>query len=132
MSNPYAEPTSRLIAGQDETSPSAGERWLLAGLVGGFLAATITTIAGVFVFPGFSNVFANYDADLPLMTRVVLHYYLLIWALPFALIGIKRFLPSTRRRNIALGIIGIGSSIAVVPIMVIAMYLPIFRMAATI
>jgi len=132
MTNPYAEPTTSVSGSPGETGASTGMGWLHAGLVCGFIAATMTTIFGVFVIPEFSKVFANFGADLPLLTRLVVNYYLLIWVVPLAVFLAWRFRPCTRRRNILAGMIGIGSSVAAVPIIVVAMYLPIFRLAGAV
>jgi hypothetical protein len=110
---------------------AAGNGWLIAGHVCGFFTAIVTTIIGVFVLPQFSDVFAHFGADVPLVTRLIIHDYLFIWVLPLAIFLARRFWPNSRRRNFVLGMIGIGSSVAAIPIMVIAMYLPVFGLEAT-
>ena len=126
MTNSQAETTS-----PNAITPSTGGGWLFAGPICSVTAAIFTTIIGIYVLPQFSQTFANFGAQVPLVTRLVIHFYFLIWVVPLALFIIRRFLPPNRRRNIWAGIIGIGSSVAVMPTLVITMYLPIFGLQAT-
>jgi type II secretory pathway component PulF len=131
MTSPYAEPTTIANTSPGVANPSNGRGWLIAGLICGFVSAIVTTILGVFVLPKFSEVFAQFGATLPLVTKLVINYYLLIWVVPLGLFFAWRW-PGSRRRNMVMGMIGIGSSVAVIPTMIIAVYLPIFAMAATV
>jgi type II secretory pathway component PulF len=130
MTNPNAAPTSSAHKSPGATPPSSGKGWLVAALACSFFAAIAVTIIGVFVVPKFSAVYASFGANLPLVTRIIIHYYLLIWIVPLAIFIVWRFWPGTQRRNFVVCMIGIGVSVAVIPTFVIAMYLPIFDMAA--
>src|SRR4051794_124666 len=101
MTNSSEESTTS--APDSPTSP-IGTGFLFAGLVCSFVAAIITTIMGVFV-PKFADVFADLGADLPLITRFVIHYYLLIWAVPTVVFCTWRFWPNNRRRNLAVALV---------------------------
>ena len=101
------------------------------GLIGALLTALIAT----FVVPQFDEVFRNFGAALPLPTLIVSRFYALAWFLPlfplalwFGWLG----WPAAHKRRrvaawVALAIPAIGF-----PLLIFALYLPIFGLAATI
>jgi len=129
MTNPSANPQTSV---PESPIPSTGTGVLFAGVICSSFAAIVTTIIGLYVIPQFSQVFANFGAELPLITRFVISYYWLIWLLPILAFCTWRFWPNNRRRNVVIGIICIVTPVLVVPTIVIAMYLPIYSLEATV
>jgi type II secretory pathway component PulF len=109
------------------------ERWLLAA---GLLVA-IATAAGVnLAVPKFEDVFQNFGAEVPLLTRLFVDARYALFGLPLIVVAAwawtpRRTPPGNERGVVAL-LVGIGLGVVLLPLFLIAMYLPIFRLAGTV
>jgi uncharacterized membrane protein YhdT len=110
---------------------NATERWMLtAGLF-----AAIAIAAGVnFVVPQFEDVLRNFGAELPLLTRLFVEARYAFFGLPLIVLVAwaltPRRTPPGNERGIVALVVGIGIGMILLPLCLIAMYLPIFRLAA--
>ena len=103
-------------------------RWgLITGLLCALLAASIVSV----LVPNFKEAFASYGVGLPLLTRLVFSCHWAIWLLPVAVVAARWRWPAAPRRDFMAGLIGVLGSLALTPLAVVAMYLPIFQLAAT-
>jgi type II secretory pathway component PulF len=110
---------------------NATERWILfAGLL-----AAIAIAAGVnLIVPHFGHMLRNFDAELPLLTRLFLEARYAFFGLPLIVLATwawtpRRTPPSNERGIVAL-VVGVGLSMVLLPLCLIAMYLPIFQLGA--
>ncbi len=108
---------------------SRGTGWLITGLTCSILAAIAITLLGLLVFPQFSEVFAGFGADLPLLTRLASRYYAAIWLAPPLVTLIYLFCPWRTHRALAAGVAGL-LSLAGIPLVFVAIYLPIFNLSS--
>ena len=112
---------------------NATERWMLTT---GLLVA-IGIAAGVnLIVPRFEDVFQNFGAELPLLTRLFVEARYAFFGLPLIVLAAwawtpRRTPPGNERGIIAL-VIGFGLGVILLPLCLIAMYLPIFRLAAAV
>lgn len=97
----------------------------------GLACAVVGALFPVFVTPHFREVFVGFGADLPLITRVFVHYHFVFWLLPAIVIGAWLYRPDPERSGIAPMLIGSIGLVFIVPATIGAMYLPIFKLAAT-
>lgn len=109
------------------------EIWLLAA----GLLATVAFAAGVnLVIPQFNDVFQNFGAELPLLTRMFLSGRYALFALPLIVMTAwaltPRRTPPGNERGIVAVLVGIGLGVILLPLCVIAMYLPIFHLAGAV
>ncbi len=112
---------------------NTAEGWMLAT---GFLAA-LAIAAGVnLVVPQFNDVLRNFGAEIPLLTRLFVEGRYAFFGLPVLVVAAwaltPRRTPPGNERGIVALVVGIGSGIVVLPLCLIAMYLPIFQMAAVV
>ncbi|GAB3361734.1 hypothetical protein GCM10027430_35730 [Lysobacter tyrosinilyticus] len=128
MTNPYEASTTAIPAAVRSNGAPAARAWLAAGLSCALLSALATTL----VVPHFAEVFESFGADLPLLTKLLVHYYLAMWASPAAVIAAWYFWPAPRRRGLASGLIGVATLVLSVPLFVVALYWPIFKLSAAI
>jgi len=97
-----------------------------AGLIGS-LAPTMVAVA---VVPQFKDLFASFGAtQLPLATRLLLQFGMLSWLLPLIVLAAGLYWPDPRRRTTIAFAIGMACLVVLVPLMVIALYLPVFELA---
>lgn len=100
------------------------------------IALGIVAIGSFFVFPHFSKLFEGIPVPIPLATAVILYSYKFWWVLPLTtlVLGIDIF----RRKEVSekyftvaviLFIGGMILAFLLIPATVVAMYLPIFKMA---
>lgn len=109
------------------------ELWML---IAGFLAA-IAIAAGVnLIVPEFEDVFRNFGAELPLLTRLFVEARYAFFGLPLIVLAAfawtPRRTPPGNERGIVALVIGLGLGVVLLPLCLIAMYLPIFRLAAAV
>lgn len=98
--------------------------------IGMILAALVPAIAS-WVVPGFRETFASFGAELPLLTRFFVNHTVTLWMLPVLVLAAWLFWPRRERRGLAALLVGAGS-LLVFPVMVFAMYLPIFSLSQAI
>ncbi len=108
---------------------SRGTGWLITGLTCSIVASIVITLLGVLVFPQFSEVFAGFGADLPLLTRLASRYYATIWLTPLLVTLVHLFWPWRAHHALAAGLTGL-LSLTGIPLVFIAIYLPIFNLAS--
>ncbi|QDH71485.1 hypothetical protein [Marilutibacter alkalisoli] len=124
MTNPYQAPSAQ-AAGHDG-SAKPGVAALLVSLCFAGLTALILTA----VVPNFRDVLASFGAELPWLSRAVMDGYLVAWLLP-ACVAVVWFLwPKPRQRRIAVLAVGLISLLVVLPMCLLVLYLPIFRLGA--
>lgn len=112
---------------------NAAERWMLAT---GFLAALAIAAGLNLVVPQFNDVLRNFGAEIPLLTRLFGEGRYAFFGLPLLVLAAwaltpRRAPPGNERGIVALAV-GIGSGVVLLPLCLIAMYLPIFKMAAVV
>jgi type II secretory pathway component PulF len=112
---------------------NTAENWMLTTS----LLIAVAIAAGVnLIIPRFSDVFQNFGAELPLLTRLFLEGRYALFGLPLLVLAAwaltpRRTPPGNQRGVVALAV-GIGMGAILLPLCLIAMYLPIFRMAAAV
>jgi type II secretory pathway component PulF len=94
----------------------------------GLIAAAMVAAGATFVVPTFRQLFQGFGADLPLVTRLTLDYYLALWLFPIAVIVVRFVWPDERSRSMAACIVGAGGFFVIVTALTIVMYLPIFKL----
>lgn len=107
------------------------ELWMLiAGLVAAFAIAVGVNL----VVPQFEDVFRNFGAETPLLTRLFVEDRYVFFGLPLIVLAAfawtPRRTPPGNERGIVALVIGLGLGVVLLPLCLIAMYLPIFRLAA--
>lgn len=124
MSNSYQAPTSAT-----PTVPSSGRTALFViGLACAIFAALIPTL----LVPQFSRIFESFGAELPSSTRLLLQGYPALWALPGLVLLAWLFWPQPQRRAAAACWVGVLSLVLILPLCIVALYLPIFMLSKTI
>lgn len=105
-------------------------------LVFGMLCSLVAAIVVNLVVPQFDEVYRNFGAELPWLTRMLLAGRWLLFALPFAALLAWWLTPAVpgqpNRRGLVAVLVGVGLPLVLVPLIVIGLYLPIFAMAGTV
>lgn len=100
----------------------------------GGLAAVGGVGAVQLIVPNFQNVFENFGAELPLLSRLFVDGRLFLWVLPLSVPIAASFIrartPEDARRGIVALLLGLAIGIGLPLLCVFAMYLPIFGLAA--
>ncbi len=126
MHNPYQAPAARFPEAESLVPPGKG--WLLASLC----LTVLTAITVSAVVPQFLPLFSSFGAELPWLSRVVVEGMLFVWLLPVCVVLAWFRWPRIRQRAFVAMSIGLLSLIVVLPLVIYAMYLPIFRLAETV
>lgn len=108
---------------------SKGERILW---VTGLLTAAAAAALPALIVPYFRTTFASLGMALPFITRLFVHYNAVFWLLPALSLAAWLYWPTPHRRALVSCLIGSVSLVVMMPLLIAAMYLPIFRMDATI
>ena len=124
MTNPYSDPTAAVSS--IPVKSTSGKVLLGLGLCGSLLTAFIVT----FVVPSFSQVFKSFGADLPLATSLIMNFYLFIWAFPVFVLVVFYCWPTPSRRPLWAFLIGVVGAFLIIPLTLVALYFPIFALAA--
>lgn len=107
----------------------------LGMLIAALLAAVAIAVAVNLIVPQFEDVLRNFGAETPPLTRMFVEGRHAFFGLPLfvfaAWVLTPRRTPPGNERGIVALVVGLGLGVILVPLSVIAMYLPIFRMAAT-
>ncbi len=80
------------------------------------------------VIPQFKQVFFSFGAQLPLLTRITIDQHLWLWLLPVLVTVTWLFWPRPKQRPLAACLTGIGGLVITIPLLIVAMYLPIFQL----
>lgn len=102
----------------------------------GALFAVVGVFAAQWIVPRFAEVFANFGAELPALTRIFVHGRMFLWSLPL-LVPIAAALVRPRgdddtRPGVVALLIGIALGVLLPVICLSAMYLPIFGLASSV
>ncbi|MBX3711725.1 MAG: hypothetical protein KF800_07175 [Lysobacter sp.] len=102
-------------------------------LVFGMLCSLVAAIVVNLVVPQFDEVYRNFGAELPWLTRALLAGRSLLLALPALVLLAWWLTPAVpgrpNRRGLVALLVGVGLPLVLVPLVVIGLYLPIFGMA---
>lgn len=120
----YQPPRSPLPS---PAQPPFNPLWLLAGLG----ASSIAGVGSLLLAPHFRRVFASFGADLPALTGYLLDYPWAPCLLPLLVLAIWAAAPRPRRDRWACAL-GVFAGMGAAALVVVALYLPIFGLAATI
>jgi type II secretory pathway component PulF len=119
--------------GEGTKMRTAAEIWML---ICGLLAAIAIAAVVNLVIPQFDQVFRNFGAELPLLTRLFVAGRYALFGLPVLVLAAwaltPRRTPPGNERGIVALVVGIGLGVILLPLCVIAMYLPIFQLAAVV
>lgn len=107
------------------TIPQWLERTLLAI---GLLSSSVIAAWIVFAAPQFGEVFSAFGAEIPLVTRLVVRFYLVFLLLPLLVWAVWRYWPYPAFRSVAAAGWGVVSAIVVLALFTWVMYLPIFKL----
>jgi type II secretory pathway component PulF len=127
-SGPYSPPPSAPLA--ELPAPRRGWEKFLLGV--GLLGAIVAPLMAHIIVPQFNEVFRNFGAELPFFTKLLVRGYPALWLLPIAVLAAWFRWPRREFRAVAACLIGALSAALFVPVMIVAVYLPIFKLAATI
>jgi len=107
-----------------------GQYALLA--IGTFCALLVAIVVNL-VVPQFDEVFREFGAELPWLTRALLAGRWLLFALPVGVVLAWWLTPVTpgrpNRRGLVALLVGVGVPLILVPLVVIGLYMPIFALA---
>lgn len=107
---------------------AVGTLMLFGALAVSVVAAAVPTL----VVPHFAEMLRNFGAELPLLTRLVMDYAGLLWAIPVVTLLIWRLWPDrTQGLVLALGF-ALAMLLGLVPLLIVALYLPIFNLGASV
>lgn len=99
----------------------------------GTLCALVAAIVVNLVVPQFDEAYRNLGAELPWLTRALLAGRWLLFALPVLVVVAWWLTPVVpgrpNRRGLVALLVGVGLPLALVPVVVIGLYMPIFAMA---
>lgn len=102
----------------------------------GTLCALVAAIVVNLVVPQFDEVYRNFGAELPWLTRALLAGRWLLFALPVVVVLAWWLTPVTpgrpNRRGLVALLVGVGLPLVLVPVVVIGLYMPIFAMAGVV
>lgn len=96
----------------------------------GVLCAAIAAIIPPLLIPQFREVFMSFGAELPPLTALFVHYSYALWLLPILVVAGWLYWPEAPRRSLVACLIGAASLVLVVPVLVVALYLPVFQLSA--
>lgn len=97
----------------------------------GLLAAAAAAAVPFLVVPPFRETYANLGIEPPFVTRLFLQYGPVFWLLPFASLAAWLYWPTRPRRAWVSCLIGVASFVIMVPLLIAALYVPIFQVPAT-
>jgi hypothetical protein len=121
MHDPYQPP-----AATPALAP-AGRRGLVVGVLLSILTAALVTVA----VSHFRDVLSAFGADLPALSRVVLHGYCIAWLVPPGILALWLVLDPDGRDGVAFRI-GWLSLLVLLPLCMVGLYLPLFKLAAVV
>jgi len=123
MNTPYQSPTVSLEPKQSPRSSAA-----LAVL--GIAVSALPPLTSWFVLGKFQETFEAFGVELPWLSRIVLSYHGLLWLVPAGIAALAALAPAWRGKRAAA--LGVASALVLMPVCVIAMYLPVFNLGAVV
>lgn len=124
MSHPYRPPQSSV---EVASGSGAGITSVILPIIG-LVCALLTALTPTMVIPQFQQVFSSFGAQLPLLTRIAIDQHLGLWLLPLLVIAVWLFWPRPKQRPLAACLVGAGGLVIIIPLLILAMYLPIFQL----
>ena len=124
MENPYQSPASAVAT---SAKPVGASRNLVLFVIG-LICAVAAAIIPMLVIPKFRDLFISFGAELPAFTSIVVNYYLALWVLPILVVTTKILLPTAKGRALMPCLIGVLGLVLIVPLVIFALYLPIFML----
>lgn len=124
MKNPYQSPASAVATSPKRVSANGSVILFVIGLITAVAAAAIP----MQIIPKFRDLFVSFGAELPAFTSIVVNYHLALWALPILVIATKILLPTAKGRALVPFLIGVLGLVLIVPLVILALYLPIFML----
>jgi len=122
MNNPFRTPASELK--EQKASSGSGFVQMLLGAAFAFIAALIPEI----VTPQFKSVFTGFGAELPIATQLFIVYHRALWLLPILVLAVHFFWPSEKKRKFLPLLLGTICLLAIIPLMLWALYLPVYQL----
>lgn len=102
----------------------------------GMLCSLVAAIVVNLVVPGFDDMYRNFGAELPWLTRMLLAGRWLLFALPAVTLLAWHLTPAVpgqpNKRGLVALLIGVGLPLVLVPLVVIGLYMPIFMLGDTV
>lgn len=121
---PYTAPRSELPA-----PPANRSRPLLLAI--GLIVSALCGLLPLLVVPAFAQTFTAFGADLPWATALLIARPWLGCALPLLVLALWWLWPRLRR-DLAACVFGVVGGLGMLALMAVALYLPIFKLAATV
>lgn len=98
--------------------------------------AIVGVVAANMIPPLFVDMFKNFGAELPWLTRLFVHGGGFLWVLPLLVPVLSSFVrvrtADDKRRGILALLLGVGIGFALPMVCLFSMYLPIFGLAASV
>ena len=105
-------------------------------LASGMLCSLVAAIVVNVVAPQFEEIYVNFGAELPWLTRMLIAGRWLLFALPVVVLLAWKLTPAIpgrpNHRGVVALLIGIGLPLVLVPLVVIGLYMPIFGLAGVV
>ena len=125
MGDPYVPP----VASNAGPGPRPLPGWaLVLALAPALLTALLATVA----VPAFIETYRNFGADLPMPTHLLVKWYGAAWLWPLVVIGVFVQARTHRFGAVIVSMVAVVGSGLVAAGVVWALYLPMFKLAATI
>lgn len=102
------------------------------GLAAALAATTIAALVPALVADNFRGAFDAFGTDLPAITRFFLHHHSWLFLVPVVLVGLWALWHDNPNRGRVIGVIGTLCAFLMIATAVTAMYIPIFKLSATI
>jgi hypothetical protein len=96
------------------------------------ICASLSAAVPTLIVPQFSQTFDAFETDLPQLTQWVLSYHSILWALPVLVLVAWFFWPVPKHRPLASCLVGIFGLLLLTPLVIYALYAPIFGLAEAI
>lgn len=117
--------------------PNSIEMWILGSGMGALLVAAVVVNL---IVPQFQDIFDGFGADLPWLTGLFVKHRHALFLLPllppllwWAMARMAGPAPDARRKSAVLALLlALGLTLVMVPLTIVAMYLPIFRLASVV
>jgi type II secretory pathway component PulF len=95
----------------------------------GLIVSMITAALPYFIVPSFSAMFESFGADLPAITLLFIEHTYIFFVIPAIVLLVGFGWPTVQRRGLYACIFGVTSLLWATGILVLAMYLPIFKLS---
>ena len=124
MNTPYQSPIASL---EPKHSPRSSTGLAVLGIA----VSALPAVTCWFVLGKFQETFQAFGVQLPWLSRVVLSYHGLLWLVPAGIAALAVLAPAAWRGRRAAAL-GVASGLILMPVCVIAMYLPVFKLGAVV